>query len=85
MKFVSSFGNGLIGALQTDSNYYRHGYAMLVTKYLSKNIAEMGHDVYVGIFDNNTSSRSLFEKLGFKWFAEQFLIRNNPKEGTGST
>lgn len=26
----------------------------------------MGHDVYAGVFEENTPSRSLFKKLGFK-------------------
>lgn len=54
------------GALQTDPNYYGQGYGALVLKHVSRKIAELGHDVYAGVFEANTPSRSLFSKLGFK-------------------
>lgn len=38
----------------------------MVLKYNSKTIAEMGHDVYAGVLEENIPSRSLFDKLGFK-------------------
>lgn len=52
-------------ALQTDMDYLGHGYASLVVKAISKQVAELGHDITVGVFDVNTPSRALFEKLGF--------------------
>lgn len=55
-----------MGILQTDKKYAGHGYGTLVTKYMSKKVAEMGFDVYVEIVENNMPSKSLFEKLGFK-------------------
>lgn len=61
---------GLLSALQTDENHVGQGYAALVTKYLSKQIAESGFDVCAGIFEKNYVSRSLFEKLGFKSIGE---------------
>lgn len=57
---------GLLGALQTDKDYFGHGYGSLVAKYVSKKIAEMGHDIYAGIIEKNYPSRKLFDKLGFK-------------------
>lgn len=68
--FNYSLPTGLLGALQTDENYYGHGYGSLVVKYLSKVIAEMDHGVYAGIFEQNTASRSLFSKLGFTSIGE---------------
>lgn len=58
--------SGLLGALQTDKEFYGQGYAELVVKHISKAIAKMGHDVYAGVLEGNTPSRSLFDKLGFK-------------------
>lgn len=52
--------------LQTDKEYINRGYATLVTKYLSKQLAESGYDVYAAIFENNQASRNLFTKLGFQ-------------------
>lgn len=54
-----------MGVLQTDEKYYGHGYGALVSKCLSKKIAEMGFDVYVEISEDNNASRSLFDKHGF--------------------
>lgn len=53
-------------ALQTDDNYRGHGYASLVVKAISKRIAELGHDVYAGIFEDNIPSQRLFGKIGFR-------------------
>lgn len=39
---------------------------ILVAKIVSKKIAELGQDVYAGIFEENHPSRHLFGKLGFK-------------------
>lgn len=60
------FSTGLLLALQTDKGHYGHGYGSLVTKALSKIIAEMGYDIIGGVFDVNIASRTLFERLGFK-------------------
>lgn len=57
---------GLLLALQTDEEHYGHGYGSLVTKALSKQVAEMGYDIHAGVFEGNTASRALFEKHGFK-------------------
>lgn len=65
---------GLLGALQTDENYYGQGYGALVLKYNSRTIAQMGDDVYGGVFEENTPSRSLFSKLGFKQISKVYWI-----------
>lgn len=58
--------NGLICALQTDQNHYGHGYGSLVTKAISKQIAESGYDPYAAVYDWNTASRRLFEQIGYQ-------------------
>lgn len=65
---------GLLGALQTDEKYFGHGYGTLVTKVISKKIAELGHDIYAGILEKNYPSRNLFSKLGFKSIGEVHWI-----------
>lgn len=35
----------------------------------------MGYDIYAGIFENNTPSRSLFAKLGFKHVSKVYWIK----------
>lgn len=57
---------GLIMTLQTDKNHFGKGYGELVTKALAKQIAEMGHDLYTGVFPDNKPSITLFRKLGFE-------------------
>lgn len=61
-----SFPTGLLLALQTDENHFGHGYGSLVTRAICKQSAELGHNLYAGIFEVNTVSKNLFEKLGFK-------------------
>lgn len=77
-----SLQNGMMGALQTDDGYTGHGYGSLVTKCLSKKIAEMGFDVNVEISENNTPSRSLFSKLGFKFVEKVGWIITKGKQRT---
>lgn len=65
----------MIGALQTDENYFGCGYAKLVTKCLSKSIAESGDDVYAAIYEDNFASRKLFTGLGFEIVGEVNVIQ----------
>lgn len=53
-------------ALQTDKDHYGRGYASLVTKALSKKIAETGCDVYTATLEKNMAAQPLYEKLGFE-------------------
>lgn len=64
----------MVGALQTDEKYYGKGYGALIARYVSKKIAEMGHDVMAGIYHENTASRPLFEKHGFTPIGEVHWI-----------
>lgn len=57
---------GILGLLQTDENYLRRGYAFLVKKYISKQVAEMGYDVYQCVMMDNVPAQAFGEKLGFK-------------------
>lgn len=66
--------NGLLGALQTDEQHCGKGYATIVLKAISRQIAQLGHDIYAGIFAKNTPSRGLFEKLGFELVGEVHFI-----------
>lgn len=65
---------GLLGALQTDEQHLAKGYGSMVVKDISKKIAQLGHDVHAGIFEENTPSRRLFEKLGFEAVGEVHWI-----------
>lgn len=58
--------SGSVLALQTDKNHRGCGYGTLVTRAYSKQIAEMGRDVYAGVYKTNAASRALFERLGFE-------------------
>lgn len=69
-----SFPTGTFAALQTDEKYHGKGYGGLVLRCLSKMVAKMGHDVYAGIAEGNTPSRSLFGKHGFKCLRKYHLI-----------
>lgn len=65
VAWIFRTATGFLSALQTDKDHLGHGYAALVTKYVSKKIAEMDQNIYAGIFEANHPSRKLFEKLGF--------------------
>ncbi|KAL7043377.1 hypothetical protein ACKWTF_001480 [Chironomus riparius] len=53
--------------LQVDENHLRKGYATIITKALSKLIAdERGLDINANIICSNVKSMGLFEKLSFK-------------------
>lgn len=64
-KKIPSWPLGGIGALQVDEEYQRRGLGALVTKAISRKIAEMGHDVCTDVTEGNVPSQTLFEKLGF--------------------
>lgn len=49
----------------------------MVTKQLSKEIAEMGDDVYAAIYPDNVPSKSLFKKLGFEPVGEIYFVATN--------
>lgn len=72
--FFFSFPTGTLLALQTDKNQFGRGYGSLVTKAISKQIAEMGYDIYAGVSDTNVASKALFGKLGFKPIDKMYTI-----------
>ncbi|KAJ8963252.1 hypothetical protein NQ318_018718 [Aromia moschata] len=57
---------GQLGLLQTKEAHKKKGYAALVTRQLSKKIAEKGFNVFGTVLVNNVASIRLFEKLGFR-------------------
>lgn len=67
--------SGLFSGLQTHDNYRKHGFGSLVTKALAKKVAEMGHDSYAGIGDDNIPSQKLFEKIGFRATGRLYWVR----------
>lgn len=71
---------GLLGALQTDEQYFGKGYGSLVIKGISKKIAQRGHDIYAGVIEENAPSRGLFGKLGFVSVGEVrwIMVMKNP-------
>lgn len=80
---------GALAMLQVDEEFYGRGLGMLVTKALSKQIAEFKQDITACVFAHNVHSLAIFKKLGFKvvdtvysigtlpateWFNEQLGI-----------
>lgn len=84
--FILRYPTGLVGALETDKQYFGRGLGSLVAKSLSKCVAEMGHDLYTTISDANQPSLNLFKKLGFKpvgenhWITTKFSWKPNDEE-----
>ena len=66
--------------LQVDENHLRKGYATIITKALSKLIAdERGIDINTTIICSNVKSRGLFEKLSFEVIDKNsFIIVRTP-------
>ncbi|KAI4469223.1 hypothetical protein MML48_2g00003613 [Holotrichia oblita] len=58
---------GQLGILQTLPEYKRKGYASLITKVMSKDIAKDGHNPLGTVLISNNASESMFEKLGFHY------------------
>lgn len=73
---IDSFPTGPLCALQTDANHIERGYGSLVTKAISKQIAESGCDVNAGVSESNTASRHLFEKLEFECIEKMHVLGN---------
>ncbi|XP_018560931.1 uncharacterized protein LOC108903292 isoform X2 [Anoplophora glabripennis] len=57
---------GQLGVLQTEDEHKRKGYASLITKYMSKQLALKGYNAFGTVIDTNHSSISMFTKLGFR-------------------
>lgn len=61
------FPTGSLLTLQTHKDFYGHGHGSLVSKAISKRIAELGDDAVACVSESNSTSRRLFEKIGFVW------------------
>ncbi len=59
-----------MGMLNTLKEHRRKGYAALVSKYLTKRMAQSGYVPYVIIDIGNEASSSLFESIGFRYVRE---------------
>ncbi|KAJ8968985.1 hypothetical protein NQ314_001995 [Rhamnusium bicolor] len=57
---------GQLSLVQTVDDQKKKGYASLITKYLSKELAKKGHDALGTILVENIVSQMMFEKLGFR-------------------
>lgn len=73
--------SGAFSALQTHEDFRKHGYASLVTKTLAKRVAELGHDSYTTIFDDNIVSQRLFQKLGFQAKGRVYAMHTKASKG----
>lgn len=61
------FDFGSLAALQVDENHYRKGYGEIVTRAITKKIAEENDvDVTSNYVDGNIRSHNLVTKIGFK-------------------
>ncbi|KAI4469220.1 hypothetical protein MML48_2g00003608 [Holotrichia oblita] len=56
---------GQLRSLHTLPEYQRRGYCTLITKILSKEIAEEGYHPIATVVTGNTASETMLEKLGF--------------------
>lgn len=56
---------GQLCVLQVVEGFTRRGYGSLLTKFLSREIAEEGHDPMGTVLEGNEASEKMFEKLGF--------------------
>ena len=66
VAWVIKHAFGHLAMLQTEEDHTRKGYASLVTKALSREIAEEGHWPLGTILLENKNSVAMFEKLGFR-------------------
>lgn len=62
---LDSLPAGPLGALQVDKEFYGRGLGMVVSKMLSRKIAELGQDIGACVFEENIHSLAIFKKMGF--------------------
>ncbi|KAH8419373.1 hypothetical protein KR222_010037 [Zaprionus bogoriensis] len=72
---------GYLGALQVLNTHKRRGFGSLVTKEISRRIATQGQDVMALVNAENTASRGMFEKLGFRAIDQCVWLRTLPVAG----
>ncbi|KAJ8924214.1 hypothetical protein NQ315_007005 [Exocentrus adspersus] len=58
---------GQLTILQTLDGYKRKGYASVLVKYISVELAKKGYNAFGAVFAENVASVAMFEKLGFKY------------------
>ena len=69
--------NGM-SRLLTLEPHRRKGYASLVTKYLTKRMAQSGHFPYINIVAGNPVSRKFFESIGFRYLGAGHVWVTSP-------
>ncbi|KAH8391799.1 hypothetical protein KR215_004096, partial [Drosophila sulfurigaster] len=72
---------GYLGALQVSSSHQRRGFGSLVTKEIARRIGCLGQDVMALVNPQNTPSRVMFDKLGFKVIDQCHWLRTQPLNG----
>lgn len=78
-----SLSFGSLATLQVDENHKRKGYGELVTKAISKKIAEeLDVDITANVVLANFKSLNLFKKLGFSEIDKNFWITVKKAETT---
>lgn len=50
-----------------------------MAKALAKKVAELGHNPYTTIFDDNIASQNLFKKIGFESKGRAYMLRTKAK------
>ncbi|KAJ8931000.1 hypothetical protein NQ314_016143 [Rhamnusium bicolor] len=66
VSWVVKTGLGQLGIVQTEKDHTKKGYACIVTKLLSKKIAEEDENPTGTIAVTNIASQNMFRKLGFE-------------------
>lgn len=69
--------NGM-SRLHTVEQHRRKGYASLVTKYLTKRMAQAGYYPYVNIVAGNLVTGTFFENLGFRFLSAGHVWLTSP-------
>ncbi|KAM7340997.1 uncharacterized protein ACRADG_001122 [Cochliomyia hominivorax] len=69
---------GFLGTLHVRDEYRGQGLATILIEAFSQKIIQLGEDVRTVINDNNQVSRKLFNKLGFKYQEDVYIIYNEP-------
>ncbi|XP_055918700.1 uncharacterized protein LOC129950806 [Eupeodes corollae] len=69
---------GFLGALQVKDTHQRMGLGSLVLRAITKKIGQMNQDVTACVGTQNTPSRKMFERCGFKVVDKAYWLRTYP-------
>lgn len=71
---------GAIGPLEVAKNHLRKGYGSLIAKAIAKEVAKEGLNCYGTVVSNNTVSKTMFDKLGFKPVEDTYYVRTRARK-----